>query len=108
MRRIAEMAKQRKVALMINKKLEIIESIDAVSLYTIRAEKYGTYIAQLTVANIKKDALRFEVYKKSMEISFRKAASKMTKTGKYKRLMKRCVCMYVSIYVHCECFVLDL
>ena len=51
-----EEAKQRKVVLMIGEKLEIIKSINAGSSYIVIAEKHGTCIAQLTVANIKKDA----------------------------------------------------
>ena len=47
--------------------MEIIESIDAESSTTVIAEKYGTCIAESTVANIKKE---------SMEMGFQKAASK--------------------------------
>ena len=43
--RIVEQAKQRKVALTIGKKLEIIKSMDAGSSFTVVAEKYGTCIA---------------------------------------------------------------
>ena len=61
----------------IEEKLEIIKSIDAGSSYTVIVGKHGTYIAQSTVANIKKDESKFEAFKKSTEISFRKATSKM-------------------------------
>ena len=100
---VAEKAKQRKVALTIDEKLEII---DAGSSYTVIAGKYGTCIAQSTVANIKKDASKFKAFKKSMEISFQKATSKMIKTVKYKKIDK-VLCLYVCMYVYCECFVLD-
>ena len=103
MQRIAEKAKRRKVALTIDKKLEIIKSIDARSAYTVIVGKYRRYmyIAQWTVANIKKDASKFKTFKKSMEISFRKATSKMMKTGKYKKIDET-LCMYVCT---CMCIV---
>ena len=106
--RSAKKAKQRKVTLTIDEKLEIIEFVDAGSSCTVRAGKYSTYmyIAQKsTVANIKKDASKFEAYKKSIEISFRKATSKVMTTGKYKKI-DEALCMYK--YVYWECFVLDM
>ena len=46
-----------------DKKLEIIESIDAgPSSYIVIARKYGTRIAQSTVAKTKKDASKFEAF----------------------------------------------
>ena len=43
---MVETAKRRKLVLTIDKKLEIIKSIDAESSYTVIAEKYGTCIVQ--------------------------------------------------------------
>ena len=72
---------------MIGEKLEIIKSIDAGSSYTFKAEKWGTCIAQLTVANIEKDASKVKVFNKSTELGLRKAKS----------LAKCCVCMCIVI-----------
>ena len=94
---------KKSIALTISEKLEIIKSIDAGSSYTAIAQKNDTCIAQSTVANIKKDASKVQAFKKSMEMGFRKATSKMMKTGEYKNL-NEALCMYV----HCDCFVLDL
>ena len=69
---------------MIDKKLEIIKSIDAGSSYTVIAEKYG--VAWSTVANIIKGASKVEAFKKSMEMCFQEAASKTMKTGEYQKL----------------------
>ena len=57
---------------------------------------HGTCIA-------KKDASKVEAFKNLVEIGFRKATSKTMKTGQYKKLDK-VLCMYV----HCDCFVLDM
>ena len=80
-----EKAKRNRVVLTFNKKLEIIKSIDAGSLYTVIAEKYSTCNAQLTVANIEKDASKVGEMKKSIEIGFRKATSKTMKISKYQK-----------------------
>ena len=58
--------------LTIDEKLEIIKSTNAGASCTcaVIAEKYGTCIARSTVGNIKKDALKVEAFKKSMEIGF--------------------------------------
>ena len=103
MQRITKKAKWVKVALTIGEKSEIIKSIDAGLSYTDIAEKYGTCIAQSMVANIRKDVSKVESFNKSMEMGFRKASSKTMKTGKYIKLDKA-----LRIYVHCDCFVLDL
>ena len=55
---------------MIDKKLDIIESIDAGSSYMVKAEKYSTCIARLTGANITKDASKVEAFKESREMGF--------------------------------------
>ena len=73
----------KKVVLTINEKLEIISSIDAASSYTVIAEKYCTCIAWSMVANIKKNASKVEAFKKSMEMGFWKATSKMMKIGEF-------------------------
>ena len=79
--------KRRKGVLTIDKKLETIKSIDAGASYTLIVEKYG--IARSTIANIKKDALKVEAFKKkSMEMGFWKATPKTINNGEYEKLDK--------------------
>ena len=100
-RRLAEKAKRRKLALAIGKKLEIIKSIDAGSLYTVTAEKYDTCIAWSMIANTQKDVLKVKAFKKSMEMGFQKATSKTMKTGEHKKLDKA-LCMYIcALWLFC-------
>ena len=58
------------------------------------------------VANIEKDVSKVEAFEKLMEMGFQKAASKMMKTGKSKKL-DEALCMYMY-YMYCDCLVLDL
>ena len=72
-------------------------------MYTAIVGKYSTCIAQSMVVNIKKNALKVEAIKKSMEMGSPKTTSKTMKTGKYKMLNE-----VLCIYVYCDGFVLDL
>ena len=71
-----KVAKRKKVALTIEEKFEILDSIKTGTSYTVISERYG--VGRSTVADIKRNASKLEKIKqKTVEMGFKKATFKV-------------------------------
>ena len=80
-----KVAKRKKVVLIIEEKLEILNSIKTRTSYTVISKRYG--VGRSTEADMKRNASKLEKIKqKTVEMGFKKATFKVMKIGEYEKL----------------------